>query len=108
MGFCTPLKTSQLDLDGITDTMQTRQQALEGIMHTMADKTVDFGWNSTHQGRQDSRIWMGFCTSRQTRQQDLDGIPGTVQTRWQDLNGTLDPMTDKTVGFGWDYPDHGR
>ena len=49
-----------------------RQQDLDGILHTMADKTVGFGWNyihhadktagfgwdSLHLGRQDSRLWM--------------------------------------------------
>ena len=51
----------------------------------MADKTVGLVWDSVNHGRQDSRIWMGFFKSWQTRHYDLDWI--------------LQIMSDKTVGF---------
>ena len=44
----------------------------------MADKTVGFGWDSAHHGRQDRRIWMGFRIPWQIRQKDLDGILYTM------------------------------
>ena len=58
----------------------------------MADQTVGLGWDSSNHGRQDSRIWMGFYKSKQTKQYYLDGI--------------LQIMSDKTVGFVWDSTNH--
>ena len=57
---------------------QTRQQDLDRIPHTIAGKTVGFGWDAAHNGRQDSRIWIGFRRPWQTRQQDLDWITHTM------------------------------
>ena len=58
---------------------------MDGILHITSDKTAGFGWDFTCNGRQDTRIWMGFYISWHTRQKALDGIPPI--------------MTDKTIGL---------